>query len=51
MMRDWRKTGAVDRFAMGVAGTALFMVPVLNLFAPILGAAMATHLFHERRPL
>jgi CysZ protein len=49
MMRDWRKTGAVDRFAMGVAGTALFMVPVLNLFAPILGAAMATHLFHERR--
>jgi CysZ protein len=51
MMRDWRKTGAVDRFAMGVAGTALFMVPVLNLFAPILGAAMATHLFHERRSL
>ncbi|WP_242138558.1 MULTISPECIES: EI24 domain-containing protein [unclassified Sphingomonas] len=49
MMRDWRKTGAVDRFALGVAGTALFMVPVLNLFAPILGAAMATHLFHEGR--
>ena len=46
---DWRKTGAVDRFALGVAGTALFMVPILNLFAPILGAAMATHLFHERR--
>ncbi|MES2022074.1 MAG: EI24 domain-containing protein [Pseudomonadota bacterium] len=49
MMRDWRKTGAVDRFALGVAGTALFMVPVLNLFAPILGAAMATHLFHAGR--
>lgn len=49
LMRDWRKTGAVDRFALGVAGTALFMVPVLNLFAPILGAAMATHLFHEGR--
>lgn len=49
MMRDWRKTGAVERFALGVAGTALFMVPVLNLFAPILGAAMATHLFHEGR--
>ena len=49
MMRDWRKTGAVDRFALGGAGTALFMVPVLNLFAPILGAAMATHLFHAGR--
>lgn len=46
---DWRKTGAVDRFALGVAGTALFMVPIVNLFAPILGAAMATHLFHEGR--
>ena len=49
MGRDWRKTGAVDRFALGVAGTALFMVPILNLFAPIVGAAMATHLFHEGR--
>lgn len=49
MMRDWHKTGAVDRFALGVAGTALFMVPILNLFVPILGAAMATHLFHSGR--
>jgi uncharacterized protein involved in cysteine biosynthesis len=49
LMRDWRKTGAVDRFALGVAGTALFMVPILNLFAPVLGAAMATHLFHMGR--
>lgn len=49
MGRDWRKTGAVDRFALGVAGTALFMVPILNLFAPIIGAAMATHLFHKGR--
>lgn len=48
-MRDWRKTGAVDRFALGVAGTALFMVPIVNLFAPVLGAAMATHLFHRGR--
>ena len=49
LMRDWRKTGAVDRFALGVAGTALFMVPIANLFVPILGAAMATHLFHSGR--
>lgn len=47
--RGWRKTGAVDRVALGVAATALFMVPVVNLFAPILGAAMATHLFHGGR--
>lgn len=47
--RDWHKAGAVDRFALGVAGTALFMVPVVNLFVPILGAAMATHLFHAGR--
>lgn len=46
MLGDWRKTGAVERLALGVAGTALFMVPILNLFAPILGAAMATHLYH-----
>ncbi|GHH22699.1 hypothetical protein GCM10008023_33000 [Sphingomonas glacialis] len=49
LMRDWRKAGAVDRFALGVAGTALFMVPIANLFVPILGAAMATHLFHSGR--
>ena len=50
-LKGWRKSGAVDRFALGVAGTALFMVPVLNLFAPILGAAMATHLFHMGRKI
>lgn len=48
-MRGWRATGAVERFALGVAATALFMVPLLNFAAPILGAAMATHLFHARR--
>jgi CysZ protein len=48
-MRDWRKTGAVDRFALGVATTAVFMVPIANLFAPVLGAAMATHLFQSGR--
>lgn len=48
-MRDWRKATAGRRFALGLAATALFVVPVVNLLAPLLGAAMATHLFHGRR--
>jgi CysZ protein len=49
-MRGWRKATATERFVLGVAGTGLFMVPILNLAAPVLGAAMATHLFHGRKP-
>ncbi len=48
-MRDWRKATAARRFALGLATTGLFVVPVLNLLAPVIGAAMATHLFHRRR--
>jgi uncharacterized protein involved in cysteine biosynthesis len=48
-MRGWRKATAWERFTLGVAGTGLFMVPILNLAAPVLGAAMATHLFHGRK--
>ncbi|WP_242148113.1 EI24 domain-containing protein [Sphingomonas sp. BAUL-RG-20F-R05-02] len=48
-MRGWRKATAWQRFTLGVAGTGLFMVPILNLAAPVLGAAMATHLFHGRK--
>lgn len=49
-MRDWRKANVARRFLLGLAGTGLFVVPVLNLLAPVLGAAMATHLFHRTRP-
>jgi len=45
-MRGWREATRGRRFALGLAGTGLFVVPVVNLLAPILGAAMATHLFH-----
>lgn len=45
-MRGWRTATRGRRFVLGLAGTGLFVVPGLNLFAPILGAAMATHLFH-----
>lgn len=45
-MRGWRKATRGRRFALGLAGTGLFVVPIVNLFAPILSASMATHLFH-----
>ncbi|VVT08409.1 conserved membrane hypothetical protein [Sphingomonas sp. EC-HK361] len=48
-MRGWRKATGGPRFLLGLAATALFVVPVLNILAPILGAAMATHLFHGGR--
>lgn len=48
-MRGWRKATVAQRFVLGLAGTGLFVVPVINLLAPLIGAAMATHLFHGRR--
>lgn len=44
----WRRGTGVRRFGVGAVGTALFLVPFLNLAAPVLGAAMATHAFHRR---
>ncbi|MFZ3484575.1 EI24 domain-containing protein [Sphingomonas sp. 3-13AW] len=48
-MRDWRSGTGGGRFVLGLAGTGLLMVPLVNFIAPVLGAAMATHWFHERR--
>lgn len=45
----WRRRTGVRRFVLGSIGTALFLVPILNLVAPVLGAAMATHAFHRGR--
>jgi CysZ protein len=47
-MRGWRATTKSGRFVLGLANTGLFVVPVLNIAAPVLGAAMATHYFHAR---
>lgn len=47
-MRGWRETTGTARLVMGLAVAGLFVVPVANLLAPILGAAMATHLFHQK---
>ena len=48
-MRGWRTATRGRRFVMGLAVAGLFVVPLANLLAPILGAAMATHLFHGGR--
>jgi uncharacterized protein involved in cysteine biosynthesis len=41
--------GAFERLLLGATVTALLAVPFANLLAPVLGAAMATHLVHRKR--
>ncbi|MCW3836450.1 EI24 domain-containing protein [Sphingomonas canadensis] len=48
-LAGWRKRTRFRRFALGAIGTGMFLVPVLNLLAPVLGAAMAAHAFHLGR--
>lgn len=48
-MRAWRRTNGAQRFLLGLAVTGMFVVPLVNILAPVLGAAMATHLFHRGR--
>ncbi len=45
----WRRRSNLRRFGLGAVGTALFLIPGIDLFAPVLCAAMATHVFHRRR--
>lgn len=40
----------LNRFALGGVIALLLAVPFANFFAPILGAAAATHLVHNRKP-
>jgi CysZ protein len=40
---------ARDRNLLGLAASALFLIPVVNLLAPVLGAAMAVHMLHGRQ--
>ncbi len=47
--RDWLRTTRTDRALMGAIVTGVFLLPVINLLAPVLGAAMATHLLHGTR--
>src|SRR5690606_8841049 len=45
----WRTRSVFRRFLLAMFGTGLLLVPVLNLIAPVIGAAMATHAFHRGR--
>ncbi|TZG24954.1 EI24 domain-containing protein [Sphingomonas montanisoli] len=44
----WLVSSRVGRFLIGAITTFLFLIPFANLLAPILGGAMATHLYHRR---
>ena len=46
----WPKRWPRDRWGTGIVAAGLFAVPLLNLVAPIIAVAFATHMFH-RRPL
>ncbi len=41
--------GTLTRLALGGIVAALMLVPFVNLLAPVLGAAAATHLVHSRK--
>lgn len=45
----WRKSHRRPLFVAGVAIAFAMTVPVVNLLAPVVGAAFATHLFHRLR--
>jgi len=45
----WLRATRGDRLILGAGVTALFLLPFVNLLAPVLGAAAATHLYHRRR--
>ena len=45
---DPAPVGRGERFVLGGAVAAMLALPVVNLIAPILGAAAATHLIHRR---
>jgi CysZ protein len=46
--RQWLRNNRLDYALLGLAVTGLFLIPFVNLIAPIVGAGAATHLFHRR---
>ena len=49
-MKRWLRVTRGQRALVGLTVTALFSVPFVNIIAPIIGAGIATHMFH-RRPI
>jgi uncharacterized protein involved in cysteine biosynthesis len=48
MRQAWLKATRGDRALIGMMVAGIFLVPFANLLAPVIGAAMAAHLFHRR---
>jgi CysZ protein len=48
-MKRWLRASRFERSLLGLIISGLFMIPFVNLVAPVLGAAAMTHLFHGRR--
>jgi len=48
-VRAWLEATRTPRLFLGLVVTGLFVIPLLNLLAPVIGAAMATHLYHGKR--
>ncbi|HMT44398.1 MAG TPA: EI24 domain-containing protein [Chakrabartia sp.] len=46
--RQWLRNNRLDYALLGLAVTGLFLIPFVNLIAPIVGAGAATHMFHKR---
>jgi CysZ protein len=47
--RVWLRGNRLQYGLLGLIVTGLFLIPFINLVAPIIGAGAATHLFHRRR--
>ncbi len=41
----------LDRFILGLIAALLLAIPFVNFLAPLLGAAMATHLVHRKKEI
>lgn len=48
-MKGWLAATRGPRALIGLVATLLFVIPVVNLLAPAIGAALATHRFHGGR--
>ncbi len=46
--RAWPRQRATERWGTGLGTALLFALPLTGLIAPIIGTAVATHLYHRR---
>lgn len=46
--KQWLRNHRLDYALLGLIVTGLFLIPIVNLVAPLIGAGAATHLFHRR---